>query len=376
MKKIIYVLVGISVIGCVTYVLTQKETAQSIKIGGISALTGVGDAIGIEEHKGALLAVEEINAGGGVAGHSLELVAEDLSLDKIKNAGSVAHKLVNVDKVVAIVGPQWDELAFPILPIIEQAKVPTVGADSSPMLQKPAVHDYFFSTWYDNRVGIREILRFAQKKNIHTIAIIKPISAGFWEYTASIMKSEAAKYGVVITDEVSLGDPLSTDFKTYILEVNQNHPDAIFAVTSDYNQCAFLKQADQVGFRGITFGTESSGDPVSIAQCPTLLENRYFSTPIGSDLYAGFAERFKRRFGSEPRFPSAATSYDAVMAVAHALESTGLEGGEDLRDALRRTSSEGVSVKQISFDEIGFVKTPEDTYVMQTVRGGKFVKAN
>ena len=357
---------------------TQKSSnASVIKIGSISALTGVGVAIGDEEHKGAQLAVEEINASGGVLGHPLELIAEDVSLDKLKTAPTVAEKLISVDKVVAIVGPQWDELAFPILPIIEKAHVPTIGPDSSPKLQEAEIHSYFFSTWYDNRVGIRELLRFAQKKGIRTLAIIKPVGAGFWQYTADIMKSEAPAYNVKIIDEVDMGNPLSVDFKTPLVKIKQENPDAIFIVSSDYNQCTFLKQADQIGYAGITLGTESSGDPTSLSQCPKLLEKRYFSTPVQTENYRAFAERFKVHFGSYPKYPSAATAYDGVMVVMKGLKASKLVGGEALRDAIADTHTDsGVALKSISFNKIGFIETPEDAFEINTVKDAVFTKVS
>lgn len=347
---------------------------EPIKIGGISALTGVGVAIGEEERRGAVLAVEEVNGRGGIDGRPLELVSEDVSIDKIKVAVSVAQKLISTDKVVAIVGPQWDEPAFPILPVIEKAKAPMIGADSSPMLKKDHDYQYFFATWYDNRVGIRELLRFAKAKDIRKVAIIKPIAAGFWEYTADIFKKEASNYGVEIVDEVDMGNPLELDFKTSLTKVMQKDPQAIFVVTSDYNQCTFLKQAVQLGYKGITLGTESSGDPVSLSQCATLLENRYFSTPVETPASKDFAERFKMRFGSYPKFPSARTAYDAVQAVAVGLKKTHGVGGEALKDALMSVEIDGVSNSRVVFSENGFVKTPEDAFEMQTVKDGKFVK--
>ena len=215
-SKIGYVIVGIVIfIGLFVGVYKSGNSAsinkEPIKIGGISALTGVGVAIGEEERKGALLAVEEINKQGGLDGHPLELISEDVSLDQIKVGISVVQKLVNVDHVVAIVGPQWDEPAGPILPIIEASHVPMIGPDSSPMLQAAHNYKYFFSTWYDNRVGIRELLRFAQAKGIKTIAIVKPLNAGFWQYTADTMNKEAVNYGIKIVDEVNMGNPISLD---------------------------------------------------------------------------------------------------------------------------------------------------------------------
>ncbi len=359
------------------YLTSNKKTTGIIKIGGISALTGVGSGIGEEESRGARLAVEEINAKGGIHGSTLELISEDLSIDKIKNGTTVVQKLINVDKVVAIVGPQWDEPAFPILPLTEAAKVVVIGPDSSPMLKAETDYKYLFSTWYDNQVGVRELLRYAEKKGLTRITIVKPTASGFWEYTASIFKREAPNFGVTVIDEIDIGNPITLDFKTGIMKAKEKNLDAIFVVTSDYNQCTFIKQAEQIGYNGITLGTEASGDPVSIEQCPKLMEKRLFSTPTQTENGKAFAERFKARFGSYPRFPSAATAYDAVLTIARGLEKSNLKGGEALRDAIAETKNlKGAGLDSISFNKIGFINTPENTFEMQTVKNGEFVKVN
>jgi len=129
-----------------------------------------------------------------------------------------------------------------------------------------------------------------------------------------------------------------------------------------------------MGFTGISLGTEASGDPVSVTQCPQLMEKRFWSTPVQSDNYKKFAERFKIRFGEYPRFPSAATSYDAVMVIAEGLKESNLEGGEALQKAIAEIKNlSGAGLKSISFNKIGFVNTPEDSFEIQTVKDGNFI---
>ncbi|MEN9921531.1 MAG: hypothetical protein RLZZ517_509 [Candidatus Parcubacteria bacterium] len=372
-NKIIGFGVLVLVVIALLFVFQTPKNKETIKIGGLSALTGVGAAIGEEERKGMLLAVEEINAKGGIRGQKIELVSEDLSLDKIKQAVTVTQKLINTDKVVAIVGPQWDEPAGPILPIIEAAKVPMVGADNSDQLEKDTNYEYFFSTWYDNRVGVREILRYADKNNIRKITIIKLLSAGFWEFTAQSMIQDASKYNVQIADVIDLGNPLELDFRTVLLKASQSKPDAIFIVTSDYNQCVFLKQKKELGINIQTFGTESSGDGVSLKNCPDLMSERLWSAPKESNEYKDFQSRFEKRFGEKPKFPSAANAYDSVMVIAEGLKKTKGTGNEALRNAIAETKIKGVSLEDISFNEKGFVKTPEDTFIMKTSSSGNII---
>lgn len=352
----------------------EEISNEPIKIGSISALTGAGSSIGESERKGAQLAIDEINENGGVLGRKLELISEDVSIDKIKNAASVTQKLINIDKVIAIVGPQWDEPAESILPLIEAAKIPVVGQNNSDQLEKNINYNYFFSTWYDNRVGIRELLRYAQKNSYDTITIIRLIDASFWKFTADTLIQEAPNYGIRINDDINLGNPLTLDFRTVLAQIKQKNPKAVFVVTSDYNQCVFLKQASEMALKAVSFGTESSGDSVSLKNCPQLLENRIFSTPVKTESQLEFEARFEKKYGEKPEYPSIVTAYDAVRVIADGLRRSKLEGGEALRDAIAETNMPGASVPTIKFNEKGFLQTPEDAFEMKTVRDGAFVQ--
>lgn len=352
----------------------QDLSAEPIKIGSISALTGVGAAIGEAERRGAQLAIDEINANGGVLGRPLQLISEDVSIDKIKNGATVTQKLINIDKVIAIVGPQWDEPAEPILPLIEAAKIPMVGPDTSDQLEKDTNYDYFFSTWYDNRVGIRELLRHAQKENIENFTVIRLVDAGFWKFTADTFVNEAPNYGVNIVDDINLGNPLVQDFRTVITKVKSQKPEAVFVVTSDYNQCTLLKQMDDLALNVLSFGTESSGDSVSLVNCPQSLERRVFSTPVKTKGQIEFEEKFEKKYGSKPEYPSIVTAYDAVRMIADALRRSKLEGGEALQKAIAETNMPGAAVPVIKFNEKGFLQTPEDAFEMKTMKGGVFVE--
>jgi branched-chain amino acid transport system substrate-binding protein len=360
-------------IGATLLFRSVSNNNENIKIGGISALSGVGASVGEDERKGAVLAVEEVNKRGGINGRTIELISEDLSIDKINKAVSVAEKLINIDKVVAIVGAQWDETTFPILPIAEKAEVSMVGADNSDQLEKDKDYPYFFSTWYDNRVGVREILRYSGTHNIKRISIIKFLAAGFWEFTARTMTDEASKYDVEVVNESDLGNPTALDFRTELLKVNQYNPDAIFIVTNDFNQCSFLKQKAELGINTIALGTESSADGTSITNCPDLMEDRVWSAPKGGNKYYEFESRFTARFGQKPNSPSAATAYDAVMVIASALQKTNGRGGEELQNAIQATNIDGVSVDKIVFNQKGFLVTPEDTFSMKGFKDGEAV---
>ncbi len=350
-------------------------TGEPIKIGGIFALTGLGASQGIQEFRGAQLAIDQINAKGGIDGRPLKLVPEDVSLDKINVAASAASKLINVDKVTAIVGTTWDEPAQVILPIIEKAKVPMVGQNQTRMLKNNEAFSYFFSTWYNNEVGIKELLSYAEANKIKKVAIIRPIGAGFYQYVSDKVKANAPNYGVTIVEDINLNDPTVGDFRTPLTLIKAKKPDAVIMVVNNFTECTVLRQMKELQLNIPVLSTEAAGDFSTLAQCPDLMENIYFSYPKETSKYKSFVGAYSGEFKTVPETPSALTAYDAVMVIAVGLEKTKGVGGESLQRALTRTNNfPGVSLERISFDRMGYVFTPDDAFEMRTVRKGEFVK--
>ncbi len=354
----------------------NKSSSEPMKLGGMFALTGVGASVGTEEHKGTLLAVEEVNSEGGINGKNIEFIVEDVSFDRLSRVASAANKLLNIDKVTAIVGPTWDEPTQALLPIIEQSKVPTIGPDQTHDLERTLDAPFFFSLWYDNAVGIKRLLSFAEKRGLKRIAIIRVLGAGYFQYTRNLVREFAPNYGVAIAEDLDLGNPLETDFRTPIRKVQELPIDALFMALGDFNECTFLKQTKELGFTKPILTTEAAANQTSLKTCPELMEQLYISQPQYGSNANDFIDRFRKRFGQVPQYPAAFTAYDAVKVLTEGLRKTKGNGGDDLRNALTDIKNfSGVSQDAISFDEKGFVITPDGAFEIKTVRDGEFVNA-
>ena len=235
--------------------------------------------------------------------------------------------------------------------------------------------NYFFSTWYDNEVGIKELLSFAQKNKWNDIAIIRPIAGGFYQFTRDLFIELAPDYDINIVKDINIGNVAVSDFRTHILKIKKEKPDAVFIALNDFTECTFMKQMRELELDIPVLATEGASNFTSLENCADILESLYFSHPKQSESYQDFLIKFKNKFGSEPRSISALTAYDATKIIANILEKTSLKTGSELLNEARNIKNfKGVSLDSISFDEKGFVITPEDAFEIQTVRDGKFVK--
>jgi len=337
----------------------------------------LGASQGEQELKGAQLAIDEINNSGGINGRQLKFDVQDVSLDKLKVAVTAASKLIDIDKVSAIVGTTWDEPAQVIVPIANKAQVVMVGQDQTRLIKKDNAYDYFFTTWYKDEVGIDTLLTYAQSKGIKKIVVLRPIAGGYYQYVSDYINQNIAKYGITIVDDININNPEVSDFRTYLTKIKSEKPDAIFVVLNGFTVCPFMKQVSDLQLKVPVLSVESAGDVPSLGQCANLMQNLSFSYPKESSGYASFAANFQAKYNSQPETPSVMTAYDAVKIVAKGLEETNGVGGTALRDAIKSISNyKGVSLDSISFDPKGYVITPADAFEVRSVQNGAFVKIN
>ena len=101
----------------------KKQSGDVIKVGEFASLTGKEATFGVSSHEGTLLAIEELNAAGGVLGKKLELLTED-DLAKAGDAATVVNKLISRDGVVAILGEVASSRSLEAAPICQLNKIP------------------------------------------------------------------------------------------------------------------------------------------------------------------------------------------------------------------------------------------------------------
>lgn len=386
MKKSTIAILIVAIIVVLFVALRNKtdkvsEGKEPIKIGQMSGLTGIGASTGEEERNGALLAVEEINEKGGVDGRLIEMTSEDSPPFDLKIGVSVAEKLITVDNVLAIVGPQWDSQGEVVSAVSANKKVPVVSPNVSKDIESKLNSPYFFTTWPDNEVGIKELLKFAASKGWKKIAIIEPANFSFWLYTANLFEKNAPDYGIEIVSKELGTDFNVVDYRTLITKAKSKSPDAVFGSYADV-ECVFLRQSTELGLDVPLLSTESAGTPKALGECPDLLADRlYFATPSQSFGFDEFSRNYEERFGAKPISPSAVTAYNAVLVLADVMNDLSSSGQEitreNIKNGLQNVKVEDVvSMSAIEFDEKGFVVTPAESFEMRTVQRGEFVRTN
>ena len=377
MKKIIIAIIIIIVVAVAIFVLRNSAAPKEevIKIGGAFALSGVGSEWGIDEMNATQLAVEEINSDGGIKGRKIKLVVEDSPGDKVAFAATVARKLIDVDNVLAIIGPTWDETAQVFAPIFEQSKIPIIAPDATRGIETERKFDYFLSTYFPQEVEIQRIVKYVVDRDLKNVIVMRVFRGGFYEFVNNRFVEDAKGAGLNIVDDLTIGTEFApTDFRTVITLAKAKNPQAVFLPLDEKSICLFLKQSEELGFNKPILSTAVSLSSGAIKNCAELMERFYYAFPKQEDGYAKFVESFRAKYDREPNSPAASNAYDAVYILKEALKRSNLQGGEVLQKALLQTKNfRGASLNSMSFDEQGFIVAPVAAYNIKTVRNGQSV---
>ena len=322
----------------------------TIKVGEFASLSGSEAAFGRSSHNGTVLAVEDINAAGGVLGKKLELLTED---DQSKDGESATgvKKLISRDKVVAILGEVASGRSMEAAPICQLFKIPQI----SPSSTNPKVTqmgDYIFRVcWEDKFQGGKVLASFALNSlKAKKIALLTDVGSPYSVGLANFFKEGFLAGGGQITGEQKFTKD-DKDFKAQLTAVKGGAPDAIF-IPAYYGQVTLIAlQARELGFTIPLFGGDGWEAP-ELIQGPgaaEALKGCFFSTHFSPDQDApkakAFVASYEKKFGARPD-AMGALGYDSVLALVDAIKRAGSTDGTKIRDALAATKDlDGVTGK-------------------------------
>ncbi|MBI2147226.1 ABC transporter substrate-binding protein [Candidatus Woesearchaeota archaeon] len=327
MKKMSKILIGIAMILSLFLLSAcgggnKASGDDTLKVGLILALTGDVAVFGEPMRNAVQLAVEEVNAKGGVNGKRIQMIYEDGMCDG-KQAAVAAQKLVHIDKVGFIIGGLCSAETLSIAPITEEKKV---------VLLSPSNDEW--------GVGLQgAFVAAAEKAGLEVVA-------------------------------VETAEPGAADVKTQILKIQSAGPDAIYMPLFPGDMVIALKQMSELGFTPFLMGADATKSDDLIAAGGDAVEGLVFTMPSTpkSPAYASFSEKYNQKYGTAEPNPYTAESYDAAMIAFNAYKNS--DGTpEGLKAYLDSMGPYDGASGTFEFDEFGEVMKPYDFYV---VKDGKF----
>jgi branched-chain amino acid transport system substrate-binding protein len=345
--------------------------ANTIKIGEFASLTGKEATFGISSHEGTVLAIEEINAAGGLLGKKLELLTEDTQ-SKAGEPATVVNKLISREGVVAVLGEVASSRSLEAAPLCQQAKVPMVSPSSTnPKVTETG--DYIFRVCFIDPFQGTVMANFATKTlKAKKVAVFTDVRSDYSKGLAKFFKEQFTKNGGTIAAELDFngGDK---DFKAQLTAIKAANPDGVF-IPGYYTDVALIAiQAKQLGLNVPLFGGDGWESEKLIEIGKDAVEGHYFSThyhpDVGSPLSKKFVENYKKRWNGKTPDALAACGYDSAIVLADAIKRAGATDGTKIRDALAATKDfEAVTGRLTLNAQRDAVKSA----VILQVKGGKF----
>ena len=326
-------------------------------IGAMDALTGVGESYGNPIQQAKLLAVEEINAAGGINGRMLEIVFED---SKCAAADSITayNKLTDVDGVKIILGTTCSGAMLGAAPLAEREGVILLSASAtSPDIATAG--DYIFRTAInDLQLGI-DIGNTMWVDGVRNLATITEST----DYAEGARRTSVARFeelgGTVVASEAYATETI--DFRSQVTKLINENPDAILLTAQgEVSGGTIMKQARELGYTGPMYSevVPTQPDALSIAGdaatgLKAVVPDEDLSTTAGTD----FLTNFEARYGYVAPLPwFQGSAYDDVYIAAECLRQTGDDQNSDgFRDCLYGLTFSGAIGDNYSFDSNGDV---------------------
>ena len=347
------------------------EAASEILIGEFGSLTGGTATFGQSTQKGIEMAINEVNAAGGVLGKQIKVIVED-DQSKPEEAQTVVTKLINKDRVVAILGEVASSNSLAGAPVCQAAKIPMLTpASTNPKVTQ--VGDYIFRSCFIDPFQGQVMAKFtAVSLKLKKVAILRDIKSDYSVGLANFFKEGFTKLGgTVIADEsYSAGDK---DFTAQLTSLKGKKPEAIL-IPGYYTEVGLIaRQARKLGIKAVLLGGDGWDSEKLWEIGGEALNGSYYSNHYSVDdpspAIQKFVADFKGKYNSTPD-AMGALGYDAAMILVDAIKRAGSARPDSIRAALATTKDFKGVTGIISLDaDRNAVKSA----VVLEVRDGKYV---
>lgn len=347
----------------------QEAAPSSAKVGFIGPMTGDYGNYGDLISKGILLAIEEKNATGGIAGKiPVELIVEDSEGDPQKGLAGI-EKLSSSDKIVALTGPVFTGVSFAVGERVQAEGIMMV-TPSGTHKDITNIGDYVFRTVAsDGLQGEVSGHYFYEKLGIRELGVLyvkNDYSQGLYEGTKESFESRGGT--VSIAETAQIGDK---DFKTQLTKIRAAGPDAIYIPNYTAEMAQILEQATQLGVNIPFVSSDGFSNPEIYSLAGAYTDGVIYVGPTQvdeSEKYKKFVADYTKKWGFAPD-SFATNAYDAAYILFDALEKvyadTGKFDRKAVRDAFAATKDFAGVTGTINFAENGDLVAYQGVYKVE-----------
>jgi len=335
-----------------------KADSNEIVIGAHFELTGNVANYGKSTYNGVQMAIDEINAKGGVLGKKIKLVQGDNKSEPAE-AGNIATKLITKDKAVVLIGPATSGCVAASSPIATSHKVPIMApVATAPMItveKDGKVKPFIFRACFIDPFQGKVMATFADKTlHLKNIAIFFDSSSDYSKGLSDVFAQTMEKTGgKIVAKEAFLAKDV--DFKSALTKIKATNPEALFVPAYYEEVSKIIKQAREVGLTCPILGSDGWDSP-KLAEIAgkEALNNTYFCNAYSAQdkdpNVQNFIKAYKAKFNSEPDNFSI-HGYDGALVVVEAIKRAGSTDGTKIAEEISKMKDFQVATGKFTVDK-------------------------
>lgn len=370
-------------LAAVLLAVALPASAQEIRIGGLLETSGFIASLGQPGLEGAQLAVEQVNAAGGINGRKIQFINVNSESDNTKTVSGF-KRLIEQDRVVAVVGPMSSGSVFAVADSVEGAKIPMIANGASRgIVQPPEKRRFTFLAPLTDVVVQSVMFKDMQAKGIRRIAILNS-DVAFGTSGRDSLEKGAGAYGITVVARETFGNA-DTDMTPQLTKIRASDAEATVIWATGPGLAIATKNHRALGIKTPLYLAHSSNDfnflrlAGDAANGVLLPSSKIYVTAAlaAGDPQKRVVERFVRdyekKYGKPPA-TFAGNGYDATMMLVEAIRKVGTDPVK-LRDAIESTRDYVGVTALYSYSPADHYGTKPESVVMLTVKGGKFTLA-
>jgi len=388
MKKVLIGLTAFVVVSMVVLAGCKKKEEAEIgppppvpyKVGAVLDVTGKAAWLGEPEKKTVEMVVRQVNAAGGINGHPLMVIVEDNASEEA-TAVIAMKKLVDSDKVCAVIGPSQSGTTLAVVPIAMEKKVPLISCAAAARIVQPAAEKFWvFKVPQMDSDCVRRIYDYMKEKGWTKAALIT-VTDGFGSAGREQLKTIAKEYKIEIAaDETYL--PTDTDMTVQLTKIKNTEAQALISWSIAPGQSTVIRNARQLGLTIPLFQSHGFGNIKYVQAAGEAADGVLF--PAGkllsvedvpdADPQKKVLVQYKKDYESEYKEPVSTFGghgYDALNLVIDALKAVGPNRAK-IRDYIENRKGFIGTAGVFNFSPTDHCGLDKTAFVMYTVKGQKF----
>ncbi len=360
---VIVLIFGAVLLGVKNQGLFTLADAKDVRLGAALALSGDASSWGESELKAIKLAISDFELEHNI---KVDLIVEDTSTNTEKSVLAV-QKLINYDKVDAIVGTTWLDVFQGAAEVANDNNIVLISPSGfMPAVKQDENYEFVYSTWYRNDLEMKEIVKYLVQNDYKKVVLFYEENP-FWQALVQDFV-DFAKQNDILVLEVFGFVPNTTDFRTQIAEAKELNSDAIFfGFDKEQSTLSFAKQIKEINPNIKVFSNETPGTLAMNKEFTYLFDSFYFIFPADSNVE--FKEKYLEKYGVELGV-SASNAYDSTRIILESVLKSKLTG-ESILELLNKSEFDTVTFGKTKFDNTGWIYGED--FVIKQVIGNKLV---